>query len=130
MCFVKLYADEGITETSQKNRVEFQNMLVDAKAGAFDLIITKSVSPFARNTVDSLTLLVKGQILLTWSGTVGNCTIVTKTLDNMIFSHDLIRIDCKNVLEVSVNVYFTGTVNIDESTYLFFPPRSLTGPTP
>ena len=47
-------ADEGITGTSQKMRVEFQKMMSDAKAGAFDLIITKSISRFARNTVDSL----------------------------------------------------------------------------
>lgn len=49
-----MYADEGITGTSQKMRVEFQKMMSDAKAGAFDLIITKSISRFARNTVDSL----------------------------------------------------------------------------
>ena len=54
LIFVKLYADEGITGTSQKMRVEFQKMMSDAKAGAFDLIITKSISRFARNTVDSL----------------------------------------------------------------------------
>lgn len=54
LIFVKLYADEGITGTSQKMRVEFQKMMSDAKSGAFDLIITKSISRFARNTVDSL----------------------------------------------------------------------------
>jgi DNA invertase Pin-like site-specific DNA recombinase len=54
LIFVKLYADEGITGTSQKMRVEFQKMMSDAKAGAFYLIITKSISRFARNTVDSL----------------------------------------------------------------------------
>ncbi|HZJ77408.1 MAG TPA: recombinase family protein [Clostridia bacterium] len=54
LIFAKLYADEGITGTSQKMRVEFQKMMSDAKSGAFDLIITKSISRFARNTVDSL----------------------------------------------------------------------------
>jgi type I restriction enzyme S subunit len=42
----------------------------------------------------------KGQILLTCSGTIGNCSIVSKTLDNKIFSHDLIRIDCKNETDI------------------------------
>lgn len=36
----------------------------------------------------------QGQILLTCSGTIGNCTYVSKTLDNCIFSHDVIRINC------------------------------------
>ncbi len=50
-----IYTDEGITGTSTKHRAGFQNMVADALAGKIDLIITKSVSRFARNTVDSLT---------------------------------------------------------------------------
>ncbi|EFL94027.1 recombinase family protein [Mobiluncus curtisii] len=50
-----IYTDEGITGTSTKRRVGFQTMIADALAGKIDLIITKSVSRFARNTVDSLT---------------------------------------------------------------------------
>lgn len=50
-----IYTDEGITGTSAKHRAGFQNMVADALAGKIDLIITKSVSRFARNTVDSLT---------------------------------------------------------------------------
>ncbi|MEW6859881.1 recombinase family protein [Trueperella pyogenes] len=53
--FVKVYADEGISGTSTKHREGFQNMVTDALAGRIDLILTKSVSRFARNTVDSLT---------------------------------------------------------------------------
>ena len=37
----------------------------------------------------------RGQVLLTCSGTIGNCTYVRNTLDNLIFSHDLIRIEAK-----------------------------------
>ncbi len=55
---VKVYTDEGITGTSTKHRVGFQAMVSDALAGKIDLIITKSVSRFARNTVDSLTTSV------------------------------------------------------------------------
>ncbi|MCW6665324.1 recombinase family protein [Aerococcaceae bacterium NML191219] len=52
--FVKMYSDEGISGTSTKRRVGFQEMIEDALNGKIDLIITKSVSRFARNTVDSL----------------------------------------------------------------------------
>ena len=49
---VKIYADEGISGTSLKNRDEFKQMIADAKAGKLTLIITKSVSRFARNQYD------------------------------------------------------------------------------
>ena len=52
--FVKMYSDEGISGTNTKKRLGFQEMVNDALAGKIDLILTKSVSSFARNTVDSL----------------------------------------------------------------------------
>lgn len=52
--FVKIYTDEGISATNTRKRKGFNAMISDAKAGKIDLIITKSVSRFARNTVDSL----------------------------------------------------------------------------
>lgn len=55
--FVKVYTDEGISGCSTKRREGFQSMVADALAGKIDLIITKSVSRFARNTVDSLTTI-------------------------------------------------------------------------
>ena len=57
--FVQVYADRGITGTSTKRREHFNDMVEDALAGKIDLIITKSVSRFARNTVDSLTTIRK-----------------------------------------------------------------------
>ncbi len=48
--FVKVYTDEGISATSTKHREGFQEMVQDALAGEIDLIVTKSVSRFARNT--------------------------------------------------------------------------------
>ncbi len=53
--YVDVYADEGISATSTKNREGFKRMIADAEAGNIDMIITKSVSRFARNTVDTLT---------------------------------------------------------------------------
>ena len=57
--FVKVYTDEGISATNTKHREGFKRMVADALAGKIDLIITKSVSRFARNTVDSLTTVRK-----------------------------------------------------------------------
>ena len=48
------YVDEGITGTSAQKRPQFLKMIEDAKKGNFDLIITREVSRFARNTVDTL----------------------------------------------------------------------------
>ncbi len=53
--FVEVYTDEGITGTNTKHREGFKRMISDALDGRIDLIVTKSVSRFARNTVDSLT---------------------------------------------------------------------------
>ena len=53
--FVKMYSDEGISGTNTKLRTGFKSMVEDALDAKIDLIITKSVSRFARNTVDSLT---------------------------------------------------------------------------
>ena len=55
--FAGMYSDEGVTGTSTKKRLGFQQMMQDAIAGKIDLIITKSVSRFARNTVDSLSAI-------------------------------------------------------------------------
>lgn len=49
-----IFADEGITGTSTKRRKEFQNLMALCRRGRVDLILTKSVSRFARNTVDCL----------------------------------------------------------------------------
>lgn len=57
--FVDVYTDRGITGTSTKKREGFNRMIQDALAGKIDLIITKSVSRFARNTVDTLTTIRK-----------------------------------------------------------------------
>ena len=57
--FAGIYADEGISGTSTKRREGFNRMVEDALAGRINLILTKSVSRFARNTVDSLTTIRK-----------------------------------------------------------------------
>ena len=57
--FVDVYTDEGISATNTRHRDGFNRMIADALAGRIDLIVTKSVSRFARNTVDSLTTVRK-----------------------------------------------------------------------
>lgn len=50
----RIYADEGITGTSTKKRAQFQRMIRDAQAGKFHIILTKEVSRFSRNLLDTI----------------------------------------------------------------------------
>ena len=52
--FAGIFADEGISGTNTKKRVEFNRMIKDCLAGKIDMVITKSISRFARNTLDTL----------------------------------------------------------------------------
>ena len=52
--YVPGYIDEGLSGISTKKRENFHRMIDDAKAGKFDLVITKEISRFARNTLDSI----------------------------------------------------------------------------
>lgn len=52
--FAGIYADEGITGTKKAGRTEFNRMIRDVQAGRINLIITKSISRFVRNTTDCL----------------------------------------------------------------------------
>ena len=56
---VGIYADEGISGTSINRREAFNRMIADALDGKIDLIVTKSLSRFARNTVDTLNTIRK-----------------------------------------------------------------------
>lgn len=51
---VDIYFDEGISGVRMTNRSGFNRMLDDARKGKFDFILTKSISRFARNTVDTI----------------------------------------------------------------------------
>lgn len=51
---IERYVDDGITGTQAKKRPEFMRMIDDAKMGKFDLIVTREVARFARNTVECL----------------------------------------------------------------------------
>lgn len=54
-----VYADEGITGTSITKREQFNKLIGDCEAGQIDLVVTKSVSRWARNTLDSLQTIRK-----------------------------------------------------------------------
>ena len=54
-----IYADDGVTGTSTKNRAHFQRMIADCEAGKIDFILTKSISRFARNTQDCINTIRK-----------------------------------------------------------------------
>jgi len=57
--FAGIYADEGITGTATKKRKDFLRLMRDCEKGKIDMILTKSISRFARNTVDSLSWVRK-----------------------------------------------------------------------
>ena len=57
--YVDGYVDEGISGTSVNKRDSFKRMIVDSKKGKFDLILTKEVTRFARNTLDSISYTQK-----------------------------------------------------------------------
>ena len=52
--YVGVYADEAITGTSRKKRDDFNRLIADCEAGLIDLVLVKSISRFARDTVDTL----------------------------------------------------------------------------
>lgn len=54
-----IYADDGISGTTTKNREEFNRLIDDCLSGKIDLVITKSISRFARNTLDCLNYIRK-----------------------------------------------------------------------
>ena len=57
--FVRVYSDAGISGCKSSNRDGFMKMIADCENGLVDMILTKSLSRFARNTVDSLTTIRK-----------------------------------------------------------------------
>ena len=59
--FVGEYVDNGISGTSVKARVQFNKMIEDAENGMFDLIVTKAVSRFARNTLRDAKASLRGR---------------------------------------------------------------------
>ena len=61
--FVEVYYDEGITGTSTQHRKGFNRMISDCENGKIDTILTKEVSRFARNTIDTLTYTRKLSLL-------------------------------------------------------------------
>ncbi|MFH5881888.1 recombinase family protein [Liberiplasma polymorphum] len=57
--YINVYADEGLSGTNTKRRVSFNKMITDALNGKINLIITKSISRFARNTLDTISFVRK-----------------------------------------------------------------------
>jgi len=57
--YTKVYADEGLSGTTTKRRTEFNHMIKDALNGKINLIVTKSISRFARNTLDTISYVRK-----------------------------------------------------------------------
>lgn len=98
---VFLCGEKGLTSAYHRPRfkriyVEKSNFPIYQPAQINELYPKPSayISGLTQTDIDALRV-EKGQVLLTCSGTIGNCTYVRDTLDNLIFSHDVIRIEPK-----------------------------------
>ena len=58
-----IYADDGISGTDMRKRDEFNRLLRDCEAGKIDLVLTKSISRFARNTADLLNAIDRKSVV-------------------------------------------------------------------
>ena len=99
--YVDIYADEGITGTSTKKRDAFNRMIEDCRAHKIDLIITKSISRFARNTLDCLNYVRElkglGIGIIFEKENINTLEIVTKTTANKIARG--LGVDLASILE-------------------------------
>ena len=77
------YIDEGISGTSVKNRNNFLRMIEDSKQGKLDLIVTKGISRFSRNVIDSIKYTEDGGTIKIYVGFVYNDAYI-KIIDNGI----------------------------------------------
>lgn len=94
----RVYADEGITGTSVKRRVEFQKLMEDARYGFFDMVAVKDVSRFARNTVDFL------QSIRTLKGMGIGTVFVTNNMTTLGDSEFILTIFSAMAQEESANL--------------------------
>jgi len=123
---VKVYSDDGISGTSTKNRVGFNSMIDDVMSGKIDFIITKEVSRFARNTVDSLQvtrdLKEIGVSVYFMLDNIGNITTTKKMSDTMTSSGRSISVHTvesyiESLLE-SFTFYKTSRYDVKGKQYL------------
>jgi DNA invertase Pin-like site-specific DNA recombinase len=95
---VRLYADEGISGTSLKKRVEFQRLLQDAKLGLFEMVVVKDISRFARNTVDFL------QSIRTLKALGINTLFLTANMESLGESEFILTVFSALAQEESINL--------------------------
>jgi DNA invertase Pin-like site-specific DNA recombinase len=95
---MRVYADEGISGTSLKNRLEFQRMMEDAPKGLFEAVVVKDISRLARNTVDLL------QSIRTLKHLGINTIFLTSNMESMGESEFVLTMFAAMAQEESVNL--------------------------
>lgn len=102
---ITIGGEEGLTTSYTGARfkriwVESSDMPIYQPSTIVDIKPTPDgyISHFTQTNIEALRVH-RGQILMTCSGTIGKVSYVSETLDNLIFSHDLLRIDCKNDID-------------------------------
>ena len=95
---VQIYADEGISGTSLKKRVEFQRLMQDASLGIFEMVVVKDISRFARNTVDFL------QSIRTLKALGINTLFLTANMESLGESEFILTVFSALAQEESINL--------------------------
>src|SRR5699024_11383275 len=87
-----IYADDGISGTNTKKREQFNKMIEDSMNGKIDMIITKSISRFARNTLDCLKYI--------WQ-------LKDKEIHVFFEKENINTMDAKGVIILTIMVYYS-----------------------
>ena len=106
--FAKGYIDNGISGIQTKHREQFKEMLEDAKNGKFDMLITKEITRFARNTLDSIQYTRQ---MLSW----GVCVWFQNDNINTIDEDSELRL---TIMVLMLSESFLTVLNLDTSNLL------------
>lgn len=108
--YINVYADEGISGTNTKKRVQFNKMIEDAVEGKINLIITKSISRFARNTLVSD--MAKNKIFI--DTTLSNIADRWREIEIPIFNDEKVFLEVKEKARKAIEDQWNSLKEIDE----------------
>lgn len=108
--YINVYADEGISGTNTKKRVQFNKMIEDAVEGKINLIITKSISRFARNTLVSD--MAKNKIFI--DTTLPNIADRWREIEIPIFKDEKVFLEVKEKARKAIEDQWNSLKEIDE----------------
>jgi DNA invertase Pin-like site-specific DNA recombinase len=120
--FAGIYYDEGISGTGKSRRPELERLMQDCKAGKIDMVITKSISRFSRNTTDCLELVRKllAQNIPIW---FEKENINTGSMESELFLSILSSMAADESLSISLNSKWSIKKRFENGTFkISYPP--------